>query len=338
MVNHKPYLGPEEIQTIAVIGTGSVGASWIALFLARGFDVVAQDPATDAKERACQFISDAWPGLRALGATDASVPPLNSLRFVATAAEAATCADMIQENVPEKPEVKAAVLAEIDAAATAEKIIISSTGGIPPTDLQEACAYPERFVVIHPFNPSHLIPLVEVVAGKKTAPEVAQWAMAFSRHVGKQPIFLKKEAIGHMTNRLQFALLREAVHCLIEEIASAEDIDAAVRYGLGPRWTLMGSLLTLHLAGGAGGMAGILDHAGNAIESWWSALGNPALTPAVRKKLIEAGGEVAKGTSINEWTQWRDEALTKILQLQECGEQKLTEIQVSSAFPSKKVH
>jgi carnitine 3-dehydrogenase len=338
MVNRKPYSRPEEIRTIAVIGTGSVGASWIALFLTRGFHVIAQDPGPDAEVRARQFISDAWPGLRALGATDASLPPFHMLRFVATAAQAAANADLIQENVPEHPELKAAVLAEIDGAASPEKIIISSTGGIPPSELQEHCVHAERFVVVHPFNPSHLVPLVEVVAGRKTAPEVVEWAVAFSRMVGKQPIVLRTEAIGHMTNRLQFALLREAVHCLIEGIASAEDIDAAVRYGLGPRWTLMGSLLTLHLAGGPGGMAGILAHAGDAIETWWSALGSPSLTPEVRAKLIQAGDEVAKGRSISEWTQWRDESLIQVLKLQETSERQLTGTSDSSLSPSNQLH
>lgn len=315
MSNIRALLPPTEIKTIAVIGTGSVGASWIALFLSRGYDIVAQDPAANALASAREFIVDAWPALRALGIASTPAPPLDRLRFVQSAAQAAREADLIQENVPERPELKKLVLAELDRAASPEKIIISSTGGIPPSSLQQACAHPERLVVIHPFNPTHLIPLVEVVAGKLTSPEVTQWAMAFSRHVGKQPISLKTEAAGHMTNRLQFALVREAVHCLVEGIASAEDIDAAVRYGLAPRWALMGSLMTLHLAGGKHGMAGILDHAGGAIETWWSELGTPTLSADVRAKLIQAAQQVAAGKSIDEWIQWRDNALTEILKL-----------------------
>lgn len=248
------YLQPLEIRTVAVIGTGSVGASWVALFLAHDMSVVAHDPGSGAEQRARDFISDAWPALLDLGAARAPKPPLEKLTFASTAAEAARNADLIQENIPEKPNLKARVLREIDAAATPNKIILSSTGGIPPSQLQESCQYPERLVVVHPFNPSHLIPLVEVVGGSRTAPEVIDWAMTFSRILGKQPIRLNVEARGHMTNRLQFALVREAVHCLLEGVASAKDIDTAVRYGLGPRWTLMGSLLTLHLAGGPGGM------------------------------------------------------------------------------------
>ena len=269
------YLRPQEIRSVAVIGTGSVGASWAALFLAHDMEVVAYDPSADAEERARRFIVDAWPALVDLKIATTSAVPLDKMRFVDSPAAAARAADLVQENTPEKPELKARVLAEIDGAATPDKIILSSTGGIPPSQLQESCAHPERVVVVHPFNPSHLIPLVEVVGGKKTAPEVVQWAIDFSRYVGKQPIQLNVEANGHMTNRLQFALVREAVNCLLEGIASAKDIDAAVRFGLGPRWMLMGSLLTLHLAGGPGGMKGILDHAGKAIEEWWTPMGQP---------------------------------------------------------------
>ena len=180
--------------------------------------------------------------------------------------------------------------------------------------------HPERFVVVHPFNPSHLIPLVEVVGGRETAPEVVEWAIDFSRYVGKQPIRLNVEASGHMTNRLQFALVREAVHCYLEGIASAKDIDAAVKYGLGPRWMLMGSLLTLHLAGGPGGMKGILDHAGKAIEEWWTPLGQPKLTAEVKARLVAAGNEVSDGQPISDWVGWRDQQLVDVVRLQTAAE------------------
>lgn len=320
MSNTRSFLRPDEVKTIAVIGTGSVGASWIALFLARGYAIVAHDPAAGAQANVHTFVNDAWPALCTLGIATTPAPQLDRLRFVATAAQAAREADLIQENLPERPELKNRVLTEIDQAASPEKIIISSTGGIPPSSLQQCCTHPERLVVIHPFNPTHLIPLVEVVAGKKTSPEVAQWALDFSRYIGKQPIFLKTEAAGHMTNRLQFALVREAVHCLVEGIASADDIDAAVRYGLGSRWALMGSLMTLHLAGGKAGMAGILDHAGDAIETWWSELGKPTLTADVRTKLIQGAEQIAGGKSIDEWIQWRDSELTEILKLQQAAD------------------
>ncbi len=311
----RAYIAPEKVSTVGVVGTGSVGASWITLFLARGLKVVAFDSANNAEITARGFIEAAWPALMELLGTPNFAIPFENFSFSTSLEELARKSDVIQENVPERPSLKAEILKTIDTNATPEKVIISSTGGIPPTVLQAACSYPERFVVVHPFNPTHLIPLVEVVGGEKTAPEVVEWAMQFSRFVGKHPIQLKKEANGHMTNRLQFALLREAVHCLVEGIASPVDIDDAVKYGLGPRWTLMGSLLTLHLAGGQGGMKGILDHAGDAIDGWWSALGQPQLTVEVREKLVVASKEIAQGHSVSEWVEWRDENLIKVLKL-----------------------
>ena len=309
------YLAPEKVSTIGIVGTGSVGASWTTLFLAHGLNVVAYDPAAGSADRTRTFVRDAWPSLMDLKGTPKRKIPEHLLQFVSTLEAVALGSEVIQENVPERADVKALVISTLDAHASPEKILLSSTGGIPPTVLQQSCKRPERFVVVHPFNPTHLVPLVEVVGGQRTSPEVVSWAMAFSRNVGKHPIRLKREAPGHMTNRLQFALLREAVHCLIEDVASPSDIDAAIRYGLGPRWALMGSLLTLHLAGGAGGMQGILNHAGDAIETWWDALGQPHLGPDVREKLVEAAQEVALGHSIDEWVNWRDHNLTKVLKL-----------------------
>ena len=306
-------MSPAEVGTAGIVGTGSVGASWTALYLAAGLSVVATDTAAGAEERARSFVAEAWPALRRLGLAHEPAPPQDRLRFVATAAMAAAAADFVQENVLEVPEVKGRVLAEIDAALPAGRVIGSSTGGIPPSALQAHCAHPERLVVIHPFNPAHLVPLVEVVGGAATAPEVVDWAMAFARRLGKHPIRVRREAPGHMVNRLQFALLREAVHCLVEGIASAEDIDAAVSQGLGPRWALMGSLGILTLAGGPGGMAGILDHTGAAIDGWWQALGQPRLTPAVRHRLVAAADEIAGGRSLAELIRWRDDKLVDLL-------------------------
>jgi carnitine 3-dehydrogenase len=170
--------------------------------------------------------------------------------------------------------------------------------------------------VVHPFNPSHLIPLVEIVDGKQTSPEVVAWAMDFVRFLNKEPVHVKLETSGHLTNRLQFALVKEAVACLAEGVASASDIDRAVRYGLAPRWMLMGSLLTLHLAGGKGGMKGILDHAGEAIESWWTPRQVPKLDKELIEMLAQASAEVADQQDVQDWVKWRDEQLVHVLKLQ----------------------
>jgi carnitine 3-dehydrogenase len=311
------YLLPDDIRSVAVIGTGSVGASWAALFLAHGMRVIAHDPAPGAQSRVRSFIDHAWPALRELRIAQVDAAPFDSmLSFVDSPAQAARMSDVIQENIPEKPALKAPVLAELARAATPDKIILSSTGGISPTTLQSSCRHPERLVVVHPFNPAHLIPLVEVVGGRHTAAEVVDWAMAFARRVGKQPIRLNMETRGHLANRLQFALVREAVACLVDGIATAQDIDAAVRYGLGPRWMLLGSLLTLHLAGGRGGMQGILEHAGDAIEEWWTPRSQPRLTAEVKSRLAAAAEELVRGRDIDEWVRWRDAQLVEVTKLQ----------------------
>ena len=316
-MNNIIYKRPDQIRVVAVLGTGSVGASWIALFLAHGLEVIAYDPSPHASESVNEFVSNAWPALRELGRTRLLRPPLDLIRFVSSAGEAARMADLVQENCPEHLEVKKQLLAEVEAVAVPSKIILSSTGGIPPSAMQEACTYPERLVVFHPFNPTHLIPLVEVVGGRKTSPGVVDWAMDFARSLHKQPIRLHAETNGHMANRLQFALMREAVACLQEGIASGRDIDAAVRYGLGPRWALMGGLLTLHLAGGDKGMQGILDHAGQAIQEWWTPSASVTLTPELVQKLVNAAQEVSQGESVQHWVKWRDEGLVDVLKLQE---------------------
>lgn len=301
---------------MAIIGAGSVGAGWASLYLARGLDVVAYDPSPGAELRAIKFIEDAWDALLELGLAQSHKPPFNRIRFVGGAAEAIASCDVIQESAPERLDLKNRLLAELDGLAEPHKIIMSSTGGIPASQLQAACVHQNRVVVVHPFNPSHLIPLVEVIGGRNTEEAVIEWAMGFARHIGKRPIRLTAEASGHMTNRLQFALVREAVSCLLEGVASASDIDQAVRFGLAPRWALMGSLLTLHLAGGDAGMRGILDHAGEAIEQWWTPRTSPQLTPAVRDRLVAAAREVAVGRDVSEWIEWRDSALVDVLKLQ----------------------
>jgi carnitine 3-dehydrogenase len=312
----KNYIDPDKVKTSAVIGAGAVGASWSSLFLAKGINVIAYDPSPDGEKRAVEFIKNAWPALFELSIAKVEAPPLDKFKFVSTIKEAVLAADVIQENIPEKLALKHQILGEIDGFATPEKIIISSTGGIKPSELQIACKHPERFLVLHPFNPSHLIPLVEVIGGKDTAQAVIDWGVDFATFIGKKPIRLNSEATGHMTNRLQFALVREAVNCLLEGVASAQDIDDAVRYGLAPRWALMGSLLTLHLAGGPGGMKGILDHAGHAIEAWWTPTNFPTLTPEVKEKLVQISNEISNGHEPSDWESWRDINLVKVIKLQ----------------------
>lgn len=314
------FLQHSKLTSIAEIGVGTVGASWSALMLARGLNVRAFDPAPGAEEKAISLIRGAWPSLVDLQIAIDSTPPLDRFSFHPTIEEAVATADVVQENTPEVVENKKAVLAQIGAATDPSVIILSSTGGMIPTELQELCPHPERLVVFHPFNPTHLIPLVEVVPGTKTAPELTDWALEFARFLGKRPVQLNAEIVGFMTNRLQFALVREAVRCIVEGVASPRDVDAAVRYGLAPRWMLMGGVQTLHLAGGYGGMRAILDHAGPAIENWWRPGEEIRLTETVKSMLVDAGVELSNDSEIENWMAWRDSELVPLLHAQSAAE------------------
>lgn len=307
-----------EPRRIGLIGTGSVGSGWAAIYLARGYDVVASDPAPQAEERLRAFLAATWDSLRRLGIAAQPAVPGEKLTFVPRAADVAASVDLVQENAPENLAVKHAVYDEIEAAAPPTLVIASSTGGLRPTDLQARMRHPERLVVCHPFNPPHLMPLIEIIGGEKTAPAIIDWALEFFRALGKKPIRVDREVTAFLTNRLQFALLREAVHCVAEGIASPQAVEDAIRYGLGPRWAVMGSLTTLTLAGGDGGMRHVLKISAE-LEKWWDALGSPRLTPQVQAKLIEASDQITQGRPLADWIAWRNEKLVDLLLALQAG-------------------
>jgi carnitine 3-dehydrogenase len=311
--NSTVYRKVEKIQRIATVGAGSVGRGWSALYLAKGYEVVATDPSPRFEQGLHDFVKDSWDSLRRLHGGAEATPPLDRLSFVSSPSKAAERADLIQENAPENLDIKKRLLQELDEATPPDCIILSSTGGIGPSLLQADCRYPGRIVVAHPFNPPHIMPLVEIVGGKLTKTEAVDWTRRFMRGLGKRPIVVRREVAGHLANRFQAALLREAFHCLVEEIASAQDIDDAIRYGLGLRWALMGGLMTFHLAGGRGGAAHTLDLAADAYESWWADLGDIHLTPEVRATIIACTTQLADGRSIEEWIRLRDESLVKLI-------------------------
>jgi carnitine 3-dehydrogenase len=211
--------------------------------------------------------------------------------------------------------MKVALFAELDGVMPPEAILSSSTSGLLISRLQSRCRHPERCVLGHPFNPPHLIPLVEVVGGEKTSAATIERAMAFYAAIGKHPIHIRKEVKGHVANRLQAALWREAIHLVNEGVASVADVDAAIAYGPGLRWALMGPHLTFHLAGGEGGMKHFMDHLVPAMQTWWDDLGAPEVTPAVQQKIVEGVAEEAKGRSVPEIARWRDEKLVEILEV-----------------------
>src|ERR1700693_5502058 len=233
------------IKRIAIVGTGVIGASWAAEYLARGFDVIATDPAPNAEANLRKYIDEAWKDLTNIGLSKGA--SRDHLTFTTDMKEALSKADFVQENGPERPDFKMKLFADMDDAAPIDSIIASSSSGITPSVMQTKCKHPERVLVGHPFNPPHIIPLVEVVGGTKTSPEAIQQAMAFYASIGKKPIQLRTELPGHVANRLQIALYKEVLYLIQEEVLSVADVDDAVCWGPGLRWGIMGPNLQFHL-------------------------------------------------------------------------------------------
>src|SRR6201989_3431159 len=242
----------KQIRNIAIVGTGVIGASWAALYLARGFNVIATDPAPNAEANLRKFIDAAWDDLTVIGLSPNA--SRDHLKFTTDMKKALANADLVQENGPERQDFKIKLFADMDAATPEDSIIASSSSGLTMSVMQSACKHPERCVTGHPFNPPHVIPLVEVVAGEKTSPETVERAITFYTSIGKRPIHVRKEVVGHVANRLQAALYREVVYLVEQGVLDVADSDAAVSWGPGLRWGLMGPNLLFHLAGGAGGI------------------------------------------------------------------------------------
>jgi len=300
------------VERVAVIGAGTIGASWAAYFLSRGLHVTASDPARNAEDFARRYIASAWPTLERLGGVAPGADP-GRLRFERDPGRAAADAQFVQESGPEREDVKITLFAELDAAAAPESLIVSSSSGLLISRIQSRCRHPERCVLGHPFNPPHLIPLVEVVGGEKTSADAVDKTLAFYRQIGKHPIHIRKEVAGHVANRLQAALWREAVHLVAEGVADVADVDAAITYGPGLRWPIFGPHLTFHLAGGVGGMAHFMKHLLVPMQSWWDDLGDPDMTPAVQGKIIDGVADEAAGRSIADLAAERDRCLIAIL-------------------------
>jgi len=308
-----------KIQRVACIGGGTIGSSWAAYFLARGLDVTLYDPAPNGEAIARHIIEGAWGTLERLGLAPGASP--TRWRFTADPIAALDGADFVQESAPERYEIKLDLLKLISAALPADIIIASSSSGLLISRLQEVCTHPERCVIGHPFNPPHIVPLVEVVGGKQTARSAIEAAMAFYRTIGKHPIEIRKEVPGHLANRLQAALWREAVHLVADGVATVADVDAAISEGPGLRWALMGPHLTFHLAGGIGGMTHYMDHLAPAISGWWPDLGNPVLTPELQQQIIDGVADEAHGRSVEDLARRRDEFLVRVLEARRLTDQ-----------------
>ena len=302
---------PEDVRTVTCVGAGVIGGGWAAHFLARGYRVVAWDPAEDAEARLRHLVAAAWPALAELGLSEGA--SLDNLSVEHDLATACAQADFVQESAPEDLELKRALLARIDAATPVDVVISSSTSGYSMSEMQTGCAHPERTVVGHPFNPPYLIPLVEVVGGAATSAEAVAWAAALYRHAGKSVITLDREVPGFVANRLQEALWREALHMVAAGEATVEQIDLSITDGPGLRWPVQGPMLTFHLAGGQGGMAHMLDHFGPSLQSPWTRLVAAELTPGLRDAVVDGCDREADGRSIDDLVAERDRGVIAVL-------------------------
>src|SRR6266481_2725778 len=302
------------VRRIAIVGTGVIGASWAAQYLARGFDVIATDPASKAEANLRKYVDEAWPALTDIGLSPGATR--DRLAFTSNMKDALSKADFVQENGPERPDFKIKLFAEIDDATPPDSIIASSSSGITMTVIQSGCKRPERCVIGHPFNPPHIIPLVEVVGGAKTSPETIRRAIEFYASIGKKPIHLRKEVVGHVANRLQAAVYREVVNLIHLGVLDVADADTAVCWGPGLRWGVMGPSMLFHLGGGEGGIQHFMEHLSGPVASWWKDLGGFTEWPAGSKETIVAGvtGE-ADGRTVDELAQMRDQMLLELVKI-----------------------
>jgi 3-hydroxyacyl-CoA dehydrogenase len=301
----------EEIKNVAIVGTGVIGASWASYYLSRGFSVVATDPAPNAEAGLRKYVDEAWKILSKTGLSPSA--SRDRLSFAPSMAQALAKADFVQENGPERPDFKVKLFAEMDDATPPDSIIASSSSGITMDVIQSGCKRPERCVIGHPFNPPHVIPLVEVVGGAKTSPETIEKAMAFYASIGKKPIRLYKALPGHVANRLQAALYKEVLYLIQQGVLSVADADVAVSYGPGPRWGVMGPSLQWHLGGGAGGIHHFMEHIMGPMETWMKALGTPDITPELKQTVADAVIKIAGNRSVEQLAVEENEVVTELL-------------------------
>src|ERR1700688_24317 len=302
------------IRRVAIIGTGVIGASWTSLFLAHGLDVVATDVAPGAEAALKRFVAAAWPALQRLGL--ASGASQTRLSFTADLKAAVKDADLVQENGPEKIDFKKTLYRQLDELLHPSVIIASSSSGLTMSEIQSACeTHPERCVIGHPFNPPHLVPLVEIVGGANTSKNTIERADEFYTSIGQRTVRVNKEMPGHVANRLQAALAREVYYLVAEGVVSAADVDTALCWGPGLRWGIMGNMMLNHLGGGPGGIEHFFQQFTGPMTAWWKVLGQPVLTPEVQKKLIDSVHAEVGSRTIGDLAAERDEVLLGLLEL-----------------------
>jgi 3-hydroxyacyl-CoA dehydrogenase len=315
------------IRRVAIIGTGVIGASWAAQFLAKGLDVIATDIAPDAETSLRRFVKAAWPALERLGLSPGASQ--SRLSFTPDLPTALSSADFVQENGPERIDFKKKLYRQLDELLPADVIIASSSSGLTMSEIQSDCPlHPERCVIGHPFNPPHLVPLVEIVGGAKTSEATIRRASEFYDGLGKQTVRLHKEVPGHVANRLQSALAREVYYLVADGVVSVTDVDKALSWGPGLRWGIMGQVLLNHLGGGQGGIEHFFEQFTKPMTAWWKVLGAPELTPEVQRKLIDGLHAEVGSRSVAELEAQRDDILLGLLELR-------SKYEAPSAAPSR---
>jgi len=300
-----------EVKRIAVVGTGVIGASWAAYFLAQGLDVDASDPSTGAEQRLRDTVARLWPSMEHMGLRPGASQ--KRLYFHENLEDALKNADFAQENGPEDLTLKVELFGRMDAACPPDVVLASSSSGLLISKVQAACRHPGRVVLGHPFNPPHLVPLVEVIGGDQTSQEALEFTMQFYASIGKRPIHPRKEVKGHIANRLQAALWREAFNLVEQGVATVQDIDAAIAHGPGLRWALLGPFMNLHLSGGQGGIEHLLDHLGGPMEDWWKDLGTPLMTPELKQKVAQQVREMLASNDEAGFVPERDRLLLDLI-------------------------
>lgn len=299
----------QEIKTIALVGGGVIGGGWATRCLANGLNVVVTDPRPESRDYVERMIDEAWPILEA---ADLIAESAGQLSFADNIEAAVAQADFVQENVPEREDLKIAIHQEISENVRADVVIASSSSGLLPSRLQSQCKHPERLLIGHPFAPVYLLPLVEVVGSEQTSSDAVSRAGAFYRSIGMRPLHVRREIEAYIADRLQESLYREALHLIDQGVATVAEIDAAVTGGPGLRWAFMGTFLAWHLGGGSGGMRHTIEQFGPALELPWSHMKAPELTEELKRRIVEGCEDESGDRVFSEMERRRDRCLVEI--------------------------
>jgi len=299
----------QEIKTIALVGGGVIGGGWATRCLANGLNVVVTDPRPESRDYVERMIDEAWPILEE---ADLIAESGGQLSFVDNIEAAVAQADFVQENVPEREDLKIAIHQEISENVRADVVIASSSSGLLPSRLQSQCKHPERLLIGHPFAPVYLLPLVEVVGSEQTSSVAVSRAGAFYRSIGMRPLHVRREIEAYIADRLQESLYREALHLIDQGVATVAEIDAAVTGGPGLRWAFMGTFLAWHLGGGPGGMRHTIEQFGPALELPWSHMKAPELTDELKQRIVEGCEDESGDRVFSEMERRRDRCLVEI--------------------------